>query len=117
MRKLFILITAIVFGLIVNAFTVRDCITVYLVYNSGAQNVKSNYTELSSQTIREGTEVLAWIKVCVQGGIITEAIFNCVFEELDTTNDSANSLNDETEKTIVIECDIEMVVQLEKKSA
>lgn len=115
MKNNLIPIAALLIGMMISSFTVKDCISIYLIYNSGAQNSRSSYTETTTpQSTVLGTTVLVWIRICVPGGTITNAEFDCVFEELDTVNDSSNSLNDEVEKTITVSCSFVVEAQLEK---
>ena len=118
MRKFKIPIIALAVGLLISSFTVRNCVNVFFVYNSGPQNARSSYTETqTSQSVETGTTVLVWIRICVEGGTITNAVFDCAFEELDTVNDSNNSLDDDVEKTINVTCTVDIEVQLEKGEA
>jgi hypothetical protein len=119
MKKLLVPIIAVLFGLMLSSFTIKDCINVYFIYVSGPQNSRSSYTETNTaQSTATGTIWLYWIRICVEGGTITDAVFDCVFEEIDVVNDSSNTLNDDIEKIVTIDCEIELEieVQLEKKA-
>lgn len=105
---------ALVLAVAVSSFTVLRTTNVYFRYDGvGSHNVRTNFTELSSETTKLGSNVLAWIRIADDNGTVTNGEFDTMFEELDTVSDDDNSLNDDIEKTITVGS---YVYQLEKKS-
>jgi|ERR1044072_1634561 uncharacterized protein YxeA len=115
MKRNLLGLLAVVLAVSVSSFTVKKAQNVYFIYTSGAQDNRSNYTETqTSQSTVAGTDILAWIRILDDNGTVTSTEFGNLFEALDVTNDSSNTLNDDDEKTIT---DGSYEYQLEKKNS
>ncbi|THU40470.1 hypothetical protein FAM09_11455 [Niastella caeni] len=98
MKKHLFPLIALILGIAGSSFTTKSCIDIYFIYISGAQNVRSNYTQTSTaQSTVVGTAILIWIRICDDNGTVTDTEFNDAFEFMDVTNDSLNTLDDDEE--------------------
>lgn len=113
MKRNILALFAVVLAIGFSSFSVKKVTNVYFTYNSGNQNDRTSYTEKSSELTRSGDQFLAWIRIADDNGTVTNTEFDTLFEELDTVDDSNNSLNDDIEKTITVGS---YTYQLEKKS-
>ena len=102
MKKNLLGLAAIVLAIAVSSFTSKKLQDVYLVYNSGTQSDITNYSQTSTTQIAiDGTDVLAWLKVSDDNGIVTPTEFTPKFNAFDTN--SNGTLNDQVENHSTIE--------------
>jgi hypothetical protein len=96
---------AIATVVVFSAFTAKKTTSLYYSYQSGAQTQISNFTRsMTSPGTIAGADVLAWIKVEAQDqDNATQEEFTAKFDQLNVTNSSASSLNDEVENHIDLE--------------
>jgi hypothetical protein len=116
MKRNLLGLLAVVLAVAVSSFTVKKTTNVYFVYNSGTQTDRTHYTEQSSASAVDGSDVLAWFRIADDNGTVSNDEFNDAFESLDTVNDSSDTLNDDIEKTITSDV-FSYQVQLEKKAS
>ncbi|MCS3795952.1 hypothetical protein [Niastella sp. OAS944] len=110
---------AVVLAIAVSSFTAKLNTTYYMVYNSGSQNVMSNYDAPTAeeQDAVIGSDRLAWISIESADSQIDNAEFLAAFSALDAN--STSSLDDESEKNITFTYsgNSTLHTQLEKKAA
>lgn len=100
MKRNLLGVAAVVLAIAVSSFTTKLNTTYYMVYNSGSQNVMSNYAAPTpdAQDAVLGTDILAWISIESVDSQIDNAEFLAAFTALDESSIQPNNLNDESEK-------------------
>lgn len=100
MKRNLLGLAAVVLAIAVSSFTAKWNTTFYMVYNSGSQNVMSNYQTptTTSQDAVLGDDILAWISIQSVDTQIDNAEFLAAFGALDESTTQPNNLNDEAEK-------------------
>lgn len=98
-----------------SAFTAPRVTNVYFQYNSGAQDDMGNYTQFSSRSAVDGSDILAWIRIADDNGTVSADEFEDAFLSLNTVVPGTASLDNDIEKTIT-STEYAYQVQLEKKA-
>lgn len=97
MKKYLTPIVSCAIGVTLCSFNVKTT-CFFLIYNSGPQNLLSSYgVTTSEQSPCDGDEVLCWLRICKGNNVLTQSDLTTVFNVLNVTNPSLNTLDDEVE--------------------
>lgn len=104
MKRNLLAFFAVVLAVSVSSFTVKKTTIFYYDFNSGDQNVRSNYTQTTTSpgTVTGANNALDWFSIQDASDNVTTSEWNGVFNALNATNPSGNSLNDEPEQDITV---------------